>query len=992
MSNAHLRITNGGTGAGDFVDLIRGPFYLISSAPGMPAYKGGGVFIDSPLSSGRRIAYSVFDNPVDRYDLMLKSSSGDSSDDKLAVLLRLLEQAASHWKTNGRVSPVWIESRGPQHTNIQYARIVAGSIQGLANKFAQPYLQSGCVVIENELILLLERRNWKSVAPGSVESLSAQENEYNLNVVRDGSLDNYRKTEFWALLGSPDSTARSKAQVYSGEYSVHIIDTGSNGGIYQDVSELEVGSSVIVRAMAYVYSGTARLQIYDGGGTSNGVTNTTAVADQWVELSVTKTVPGSGSIRIALEAVGSSADIFVDDVSVYKTFGKAGGGTTDKVYFSNGRGDSHITHIFVLDQPSTYSSNLLETSLPYNLLPSTPVAGDILYLGSTDGHAGGGLFGNVVINLTSTATDITLVWEYRSGGAWVAFGMADPSDEFSISGEHVIGFSVPKEAQMYSVNSVSAMWIRARVTAVGTAGTVTQATFHPYAVTQPYVEIDGANVTGDSDPEVRLTIQTESSPVNDASRNYLVSGDDDGDLDSAGAATLTLTNTTVNMGQDHTICVRFDNVAVPQGAKITRATLQAVSGGGTSDGNAVYGIYIEKADDAAAFSGGEAALSTRTWSTEKVLWPTDPYWWNLFTGYAHDAPPIEELVQLVVDRAGWASGNAIAIQVSDDVVASAKYRTFSMYEDTGGLFGDGTLNWKLDVEYIDTEGYTSEMIIGARSTNRGADFQSNINLSPRQTNAITVEATQNSQFSPAWSSLGGPLFGLDELTIYASDSSGGTLVDRAIVTIPRPISASYSGKFRAFVRVVSSALVTTPDPISLRLRLEVGGQSTYGPANAIATLEFPELVDMGTVVIPELSSSDGDTIVVAIQASRGTSLIFQLTDLILIPSDEWIAEVRSPKNVRGVLESGRSLVINSIDTTSGLETELVFGPSRIKWSSSGPPLQLGVGNTIRLWAVSSTDQGIEPGGQASQRASFSNFVHSMQLAYIREFIIGRGTS
>jgi hypothetical protein len=986
MSLAHLAITDGTT-AGT-VNLIRGPFYLSDYQPGVPKYKGGGVFIDSPLATGRRLAYSVFENATDRFDIMLKEDSGDDADDELNVIVTLFEKAARHWKTNGRTDPVWLELRGPEHTSIKYGKIVVGSVEGLDNPFANPYLQGGCSVLESELILLVERQNWKPVKPGEVEALPIVDNEYQLNLPSDPSLDGYNVETAWAELGSPDSTERSSNQVYDGTHSVRIIDTGSNDGIYQDVDEIDPASTATVTAWAYVNSGTARLQIYDGGGTSNGVSDSTTTTGEWVQLSVDKNVPGSGEIRIALEAVGSDADIYVDHVEVFKTFGPGASDSSSKVYFSNGRSEAHITHVIRFDQPSTYSSNLLEDALPYNLL-SSPTTGDIIYFGSTTGHAGGGPFGNVVVNLSST-TDATIVWEYYNG-SWTALNPSDGSDEFSVSGRSVTGYPVPADWEANNPGmGVTGYWIRARVSAVAGGGSVAQATFHPYTVAENYVEIDSANLTGDYDPTIRLSLLTESTPVNEAAFEYLTTGagaadGGDGDSDDAGAGTLVLTNATVNMGQDSTILFRFDDVDVPNGARIKSARIHATSAGGTADGEANYSLHLENVDDSALLTAGETP-SARTFLAESVLWSIDAATWATYTGAAFWAPEVTSMVQDVVDRSGWASGNAMTFMLTDQAVASTKYRTFSMYENNA-------LSWHLEVIYVDVESYTSNLIIGARSTNRGADFQSCINLAPFSTNGISVGIGENCRWieGVSASALGGPLVAFNTIIDVSVSGEDGSLKDRAIVSIPPQVSLSYSGRYRAFVRVSHAGPVDPTSPTSIRLRTSVGGESRFSQVSAAATLQYPELVDLGFISIPEISSVGSERIEIAVQTTRGTSLIHYLYDLVLIPSDEWICEVIAPSSADGVLDSGRTLVIDGIDATSGLRAEMATNIGKVRWAVSGTPARLERNNTVRLWAVSSSDLNIDAGGLSASSASFNNFVHSMQISYVREFLIGRGS-
>ncbi len=132
----------------------------------------------------------------------------------------------------------------------------------------------------------------------------------------------------------------------------------------------------------------------------------------------------------------------------------------------------------------------------------------------------------------------------------------------------------------------------------------------------------------------------------------ITSGGDDGYssgslFDSGSVAT----------GNNGTACYggwRFQGVAVPKGAAIASATLSArtwtgVGGGGTAWGN----WYGEAADSSAAWSSASRPdQRTRTSASCPVLWSGADLAFN-----AHD---VTAIVQEIVNRPGWASGNALS--------------------------------------------------------------------------------------------------------------------------------------------------------------------------------------------------------------------------------------------------------------------------------------------------------------------------------------------
>ena len=98
---------------------------------------------------------------------------------------------------------------------------------------------------------------------------------------------------------------------------------------------------------------------------------------------------------------------------------------------------------------------------------------------------------------------------------------------------------------------------------------------------------------------------------------------------------------------------RFVNVVIPQGATIDSAvlTLETSAGG---DLDPALDIHGDDADDSASFVATPSIVS-RTFTTASVA-VTDPISAGQWT-----SPDISDVLQEIVDRAGWASGNAMTI-------------------------------------------------------------------------------------------------------------------------------------------------------------------------------------------------------------------------------------------------------------------------------------------------------------------------------------------
>ncbi len=107
--------------------------------------------------------------------------------------------------------------------------------------------------------------------------------------------------------------------------------------------------------------------------------------------------------------------------------------------------------------------------------------------------------------------------------------------------------------------------------------------------------------------------------------------------------------------------VRFNGIAIPQGAEINSAYL-ALKTRGAGGGDAVnIKISAENTDDAQTYDGSRNDLTDRS-LTGDVAWRLSD--WDASTIY--QSTDISDLVQRVVDRPGWGAGNSMAFILRHD--------------------------------------------------------------------------------------------------------------------------------------------------------------------------------------------------------------------------------------------------------------------------------------------------------------------------------------
>jgi hypothetical protein len=142
---------------------------------------------------------------------------------------------------------------------------------------------------------------------------------------------------------------------------------------------------------------------------------------------------------------------------------------------------------------------------------------------------------------------------------------------------------------------------------------------------------------------------------------------------------LTSSDIDLNYDPSHNVIIgglRFRGLAVPQGATVTSATLEVISNGTGTTGSTSVTVRGNAADNAAALTqdadySSSSDLSTRSRTTASVTWSISGTWTNNTT---YSAPDLSTVVQEIINRSGWASGNALLLIL--DPSSGTDYRGF----------------------------------------------------------------------------------------------------------------------------------------------------------------------------------------------------------------------------------------------------------------------------------------------------------------------------
>ncbi|MDH4444994.1 MAG: PA14 domain-containing protein [Akkermansiaceae bacterium] len=131
-------------------------------------------------------------------------------------------------------------------------------------------------------------------------------------------------------------------------------------------------------------------------------------------------------------------------------------------------------------------------------------------------------------------------------------------------------------------------------------------------------------------------------------------------------------------GSDPLVGLRFAGLPIPQGATITHAAIQFTAAGTQSEATTLD-ITVEATDQAAAFSATARNLSNRPITTTRLVW--QPPAWSVMgeAAASQRTPNLAGILQEIVSRPGWASGNAIAL-----FIKGTGRRTADAFDKSGG--------------------------------------------------------------------------------------------------------------------------------------------------------------------------------------------------------------------------------------------------------------------------------------------------------------------
>ena len=499
--------------------------------------------------------------------------------------------------------------------------------------------------------------------------------------------------------------------------------------------------------------------------------------------------------------------------------------------------------------------------------------------------------GTYVLQLTgsdgqmSASDQMQVIAQASTGGNVAPTVNAGPDQTITLPAQAVLNGTVTDDG-LPSPPSLTTTWSKVSgpgtVTFVSANAVDTQASF---SVAGSYVlQLAASDGSLSNSDQVQITAQTGGGGGGTSEYRIAV-GTDDVEEDATGSvynnsSDLELVFDTSNQ----TVGFRFTNVTVPKNATIATAYIQFQADEAQSEVTSLQ-VRGQAADNAAPFGTASGSVSSLPRTTASVSWT--PAAWNTVgeAGSNQRTPEIKSLIQEIVNRSGWASGNALAV-----LVTGTGHRTAEAYE---GLPAGAAL---LHIEVVTTPGNAAPtvgagtdqtVILPAAAALDGTVTDDGLPSPPSLTTTWTkvsgpgTVSFQNANAVDTQASFSvagiyvlqlgasdGSLSGSDQVQITVQAASGSNVAPTVSAgpdqTIGLPAQAALNGT------VTDDGLPAPPSLTTTWSKVSGPGTVTFANANAVDTQASFSVA--GTYVL-QLAANDGalgnsDQVQVTVQSAN----------------------------------------------------------------------------------------------------------------------------
>lgn len=152
-------------------------FGLDRYTPGRMNLKGGGVWQDSPIASGRRLVDGVRGNVNDALELKIAYPSHNEVIQAQQALDSIIEMVYDYWMTNEIAGPVYLVARAPGESRRRYAIVYDLATDEYPDPYHEPFAGYGKPAFVAEGMRLgIERSAWLNTIPQTGTAVDSTHN------------------------------------------------------------------------------------------------------------------------------------------------------------------------------------------------------------------------------------------------------------------------------------------------------------------------------------------------------------------------------------------------------------------------------------------------------------------------------------------------------------------------------------------------------------------------------------------------------------------------------------------------------------------------------------------------------------------------------------------------------------------------------------------------------------------------------------------------
>ncbi|NNM03056.1 MAG: DUF5011 domain-containing protein, partial [Nitrosopumilus sp.] len=302
---------------------------------------------------------------------------------------------------------------------------------------------------------------------------------------------------------------------------------------------------------------------------------------------------------------------------------------------------------------------------------------------------------------------------------------------------------------------------------------------------------------------------------------------------------VSLNSSDLDLNEEEYVGMRFNGIEIPNGATITNAYVQLTTEDDQDTGYAKVKIFAQDSDNAQTFTSQDENISSRPTTSASVSWVIPDWIGEGTAGAPQQTPDLTALIQEVVDRNGWISGNSIAIIVEED--SGSADRDAKSYENAPDMAPLLHIEYEIPSEQSIIN-YTLEI------ENNGPDTATNVLVIDNLPSEVTAQTVDPSECD---------LIGNTVTCDFSSLSAGSD----ETITITTLVNSGVSGVISNTATV--SADESDPNPANNEATAEIIIDDENIPPTAIADAT-PNPADEGqTVTLDGTGSFDPDGEVVS---------------------------------------------------------------------------------------------------------------------------------